>query len=122
MQIDRVQGPTPPAGGPSAGTRSGSADAAAPAPEPAPAPATSQPAAAQGNQHALRAAVESVNRYLQSVNQSLRFERDTATGKTIVRIVDTASGDLVRQIPSEEVLDIARSLAQGRGVVLRTLA
>ncbi len=122
MQIDRVQGPTPPAGGPSPGTRSAPADAPAATTEPAAAAVSQRLPAPQPDPQALRAATESVNRYLQSVNQSLRFERDSATGKTIVRIVDTASGDLIRQIPSEEVLEIARSLAQGRGVVLRTLA
>jgi flagellar protein FlaG len=118
MSIDRIAGQLAPPGAPSGGARPDPVppqSAPAPAQQAAPAPAPT-PAAA------LQAAVENVNRYLASVNQSLRFERDGDTGKTIVRVVDEATGDVLRQIPSEEVLDIARSLSQERGVVLRALA
>jgi flagellar protein FlaG len=38
---------------------------------------------------------------------------DESTGKTIVRVFRSSTGELVRQIPSEEALAIAASLAAG---------
>jgi flagellar protein FlaG len=41
-------------------------------------------------------------------DQGAEFSVDQATGMTIVRIVNRASGEVVRQIPTEEVVRIAQ--------------
>ena len=48
---------------------------------------------------------------------SLEFQIDQSNGKTIVKVIDTESSAVVRQIPSEELLTIARALdrMQGKG-------
>lgn len=52
---------------------------------------------------------------------SLDFQIDQSTGKTIVKIMDTTTNTLVRQIPSEEMLIIAKALTdlQGRGGLVK---
>jgi flagellar protein FlaG len=50
---------------------------------------------------------------------SLSFSIDEASGKTIVSISDAKTGELIRQIPSEEMLAIAKSLDELQGLLLR---
>lgn len=91
------------------------------------APARPAPSAAHARATApqpidVQAAVENVNRYLASVNRNLQFELDRQTGKLVVRVVDVATREVVRQIPSEEMLQIARALSQSKGLLLRDAA
>lgn len=60
--------------------------------------------------HDLSKQMEKLTRALQASQSSLSFSVDENTGKTIVRVV-SSTGELVRQIPSEEALAIAASLA-----------
>jgi len=60
----------------------------------------------------LSAQMEKLTRALQASQSSLSFSVDENTGKTIVRVV-SSTGELVRQIPSEEALAIAATLAPG---------
>lgn len=51
-------------------------------------------------------------------NASLRFRVDPEAGRVVVSVVDAETGDILRQIPSEEALAIAQSLADtGSGIV-----
>ncbi len=60
----------------------------------------------------LKNAVDDINRVMRQSNQSLEFSVDTNTKKLIVRMTDAGTGELIRQIPSEEALAIARSIDQ----------
>ncbi|MCE3003070.1 MAG: flagellar protein FlaG [Xanthomonadaceae bacterium] len=49
---------------------------------------------------------------------SLRFRVDPESDQVVVSVVDASTGDVLRQIPSEEALAIAKSLAEtGTGIV-----
>lgn len=67
-------------------------------------------------------AAAEVNRRLAEKGSELTIEFDDALERTVFRLVDTQTGEVVRQIPSEQVLAIARALAddQASGVLLRT--
>jgi flagellar protein FlaG len=81
-------------------------------PEPAP---QQQPEPAQ-----VQKAVESLKQLVEAkAPNSLAFSIDDSTGKTIVRITDAETGDMIRQIPSEEMLEIARSLDKMQGMLLQ---
>lgn len=58
------------------------------------------------------AAVDSINRSLQSANHSLKFSVDGSTDRVIVKVVDEKTGETLRQIPSKETLAIAESIDQ----------
>ncbi len=68
-----------------------------------------QSSAASGN---LDNAVQEANYYLQSINRGLEFSVDKDTDRTVVKVVDTKSGEVVRQIPSEEMLELARHMRE----------
>lgn len=71
--------------------------------------ATSKPQAPASKEE-LNGVVKELNDYVQSINRNLEFSVDEGTERTVIRVVDTATGELVRQIPSEEVLQVARHL------------
>lgn len=77
--------------------------------------------AAQQFQKAGEAAAEA-NRRLAEKGSELTIEFDDALDRMVFRLVDSQTGEVVRQIPSEEVLAIARALAEdsSAGVLLRT--
>lgn len=63
-------------------------------------------------------AVSSINKIVQNIQRDLSFNLDEDSGQTIIRVVDSESGELIRQIPSEEALAIAlqlRDLQQDAG-------
>jgi flagellar protein FlaG len=101
-------------------TASSSASARArPAPQQQPAAAQTQSQPAEAADPArIRQAAETLNRQLEASAQNLRFSLDESTGKLIVRVVDTATGDVIRQVPSEELLAINRSLDRLQGLLL----
>ncbi|MBU3071162.1 flagellar protein FlaG [Aestuariicella sp. G3-2] len=52
-------------------------------------------------------AIAELNSYVQNEQRDLMFSLDEGTGDMIVRVIDRSSGDLIRQIPHEVVLDLA---------------
>ena len=56
--------------------------------------------------------VSSVNGYVQSIQRDLQFTVDQDLEKTVVKVVDSDSGKLIRQIPEDVFLDLARNLMQ----------
>jgi len=58
----------------------------------------------------VREAVSQINEFVQRVQRDLSFNMDEASGRTVIKVIDRESGDLIRQIPSEEVLAIASHL------------
>ena len=94
-----------------------------PAPVKAAADAAAAVAAAQAvDQNQIRRALEEANRKVQSLGGSLEFSIDEQTGKTLVRIIDTSTNELIRQIPSEEMLVIAKSLDKLQGLLIKLRA
>lgn len=66
----------------------------------------------QPSSQQLQNAVDSINQAMRQTNQNLVFSVDPSTKKPVVKMVDTQTGDLIRQFPSEETLAIARSIDQ----------
>jgi len=55
----------------------------------------------------LNSAVVELNKFVQSENRDLFFSIDDNLGEVVVRVVNRESGELIRQIPNEVVLDLA---------------
>lgn len=80
-------------------------------------PATAEPSAGVKLQvkRAVAEAVTAVNSAgVFGQNNELTFAVDRATKRTVVRLVDKKTGDLIRQIPSETILRLAEGL-KGQG-------
>lgn len=74
----------------------------------------------------LQQVVEQLNDHVQMVQRDLHFSVDDASGRTVIRVVNSETEELVRQIPSEEVLQISRSLKEQvdgiTGLIVQTSA
>ncbi|HTQ98564.1 MAG TPA: flagellar protein FlaG [Candidatus Acidoferrum sp.] len=62
----------------------------------------------------LNTAVKSVSGYVQNITRELNFSIDETLGKTVVTVVDQSTGEVIRQIPSEDMLKLAHNLAEIR--------
>ena len=57
-------------------------------------------------------AVSNVTNFIQSVSRELQFQVDDTTGGTIVTVMDSETDEIVRQIPTEEIVAISRYIAE----------
>jgi flagellar protein FlaG len=55
---------------------------------------------------------------IQSMGRNLSFSIDETTGYHVVRVVNPNTGELVRQLPSEELLKIARDFQRLNNVLI----
>jgi len=54
--------------------------------------------------------VRRLNELMAERERSLTFRVDEASGRTVITVLDATTREVVRQIPSEEVLALARAL------------
>lgn len=81
--------------------------------------AVQQPATVP-TQAELDQAVKNINKTLQEQNQGLEFTVDSDTQRTIVKVVDQKTKEVLRQIPSEEALEISKALDNfQKGLLIR---
>lgn len=60
----------------------------------------------------IKTAVDNINKAMQQSNQSLEFSVDSTTHTPVIKMMDTETGKVIRQFPSEQVLAIAQSIDQ----------
>ena len=70
----------------------------------------------------IQQALDEVREALAPVAQNLRFSLDEDSGRTVIKIVDSATDEVIKQIPSEEILAIAKALDKLQGVLIRQQA
>ncbi len=64
-------------------------------------------------------AVERINRSLPASNQGIEFAVDADTDRVIVKVVDRETREVLRQMPSEEALEIAKALERTQGMLIK---
>jgi flagellar protein FlaG len=73
-----------------------------------------EPAVLQEAEKPLRVTEPIVNGF----GLGLQFSLDKPTGTRIIKVIELESGEIVRQIPPEEVLTFLRHFEEGKGVFL----
>ncbi|PTB34683.1 flagellar biosynthesis protein FlaG [Photobacterium phosphoreum] len=56
--------------------------------------------------------IKQIEQVLQQVNRSLQFHVDDDSGEHIATIVDKTSGEVIRQVPAQELLELNKNLAK----------
>lgn len=74
------------------------------------------------NTQAVKAAVEASNRVVQSLQSKIEFVTDDSSGQMLVKVIDPSNNELIRQIPSEEMLAISRALDRMQGLLVKSQA
>ena len=59
----------------------------------------------------LEQVVETLNVQAQMIHRNLQFSVDDGSGRTVITLSDSQSGEVIRQIPSEALLRLAQRLA-----------
>ena len=70
----------------------------------------------------LQAATQNVKDYIKPFNSSLEFSVDKDTDKFITKVIDSTTKEVIRQIPSEEMLTIAKTLDSIKGLFVKQSA
>ena len=65
----------------------------------------------------LRKAVEILNQNLEKYSRNVRFSVDVSTGKDVVRVVSSSSGETISQLPNNEMLNFIRNLDNMIGLI-----
>lgn len=94
-----------------------------------PAPVTDERGAANVNQDQeylapkvseafIRKAVDKANDTMQQHNRSLEFKIHEKTNEIIVKIIDTDTKEVIREIPSEKILDMFANMLELAGLIV----
>ncbi|SEE46244.1 flagellar protein FlaG [Pseudomonas anguilliseptica] len=67
----------------------------------------------------VEAAVATIQDFVQTVRRSLNFSLEEGSGRVVVKVTDAGSGDVIRQIPSEEALQLAENLSEVRSLLFK---
>lgn len=65
----------------------------------------------------LRAAIGKLNEMMQANARSVSFAMDEKLGRPIVYIKNAATGEIVRQIPNEVIVQLAHSIEDFKGLL-----
>ena len=65
----------------------------------------------------LDSAVEKLNETARVFNRSLKFSIHEATNRTMISVIDTETDKVIREIPSEEALDIVAKMQEYLGLI-----
>jgi flagellar protein FlaG len=83
------------------------------------APALTPSAAENRSGQDLKNVVNDVNEFIKPINNTLQFSIDDETGTTVVKVIDTETDKVIKQIPSEEMLALAKAIGQLKGLLVK---
>ena len=63
----------------------------------------------------VRELVDQGNKMLENIQRNLEFSVDESTKKVVMSIIDKDTGETIRQVPSEDILAIARRMQESDG-------
>jgi len=75
------------------------------------------PAPQQYKPEDLTDAIDKIQDHVRNLDRELQFAVDNDTGTTVVTIRDAQTQEVLRQIPSEELLELSKSLEHTQGVL-----
>lgn len=79
---------------------------------------TAEPTPAQ-----LQDAVDKINSSMKEINSNLQFSIDSDTQRVVVKVVESESGKVIKQFPSEEALSIAKAIERfQKGILVKQSA
>lgn len=63
---------------------------------------------------------QQLQEFVGSMNKGLEFLVDKDSGRDVIKVIDRASGDTVKQYPSEEVLGLIAKLSEVTGLFVNS--
>ena len=66
--------------------------------------------------------IDKLREQIGTIGQQIEFSVDDSSGKAVLRVIDSQTNAVLRQIPGEEVLAIARALERTQGLLVQQKA
>jgi flagellar protein FlaG len=76
----------------------------------------------QSNQESVQSATKRLQEFVSEVRSDIQFSVDDQSGETVVKVIDSSTKEVIRQIPSEEALEIAKALDRLQGILVKQQA
>lgn len=70
----------------------------------------------------LKSAVEKIQSFVNISTSDLNFSIDDESGGTIIKVIDRSTKEVIRQIPSEEMLEMSQALDRLQGLLVKNQA
>lgn len=83
---------------------------------------TEQSQDAQVRPEELKSAVEKVQAFVSATTSDVNFSIDKDSGNTVVKVIDRSTKEVIRQIPSKEMLEMAQALDRLQGLLVKNQA
>ncbi|PXW87303.1 flagellar protein FlaG [Nitrosomonas sp. Nm84] len=65
----------------------------------------------------IKQAVQKIQETVDNLAHNLRFSIDEDTGRTVIKVMDAHTEEIIRQIPTKEAIEIARTLDKVQGLL-----
>ncbi len=69
------------------------------------------------NREQVLAAVTDMQDFVQATHHNIQFQLDEDSGRMLVKVTERDTGEVIRQIPSEEAVRLAESLSEIRSLL-----
>lgn len=76
-------------------------------------------ASRQPSEEEMNSALQKINDAVQLVSQKLEFSIDKDTDVFVVKVIDKETKEVIRQMPSEELLNVAKALDTLQGLLIK---
>ncbi len=76
----------------------------------------------QANEETTKRVAEAMDQYVRSIQSDLEIKIHAETGKIVVKVISHETGEVIREIPPEEMLKLAEKMEEMAGGLLRTTA
>lgn len=78
--------------------------------------------ALESSKEQLEELVEDIQQATKVMQRNLNFSIDDSTGFTVIKVTDALSGDVIRQMPTEDALRLAERLDEMRSLLFEAQA
>ncbi len=69
------------------------------------------------NREQVLAAVTDMQDFVQATHHNIQFQLDENSGRMLIKVTERDTGEVIRQIPSEEAVRLAESLSEIRSLL-----
>ena len=70
----------------------------------------------------VESAVSQISEFVQNLQRDLQFSVDEDSGRIVIKVIDSETNEVIRQIPPEDALRLARDLGSAGSLILKERA
>ncbi|WP_169308229.1 flagellar protein FlaG [Ferrimonas aestuarii] len=72
-------------------------------------------------QERVEKATQGLNEFFSSIQKNIQFSIDEDTDRSVVKVLEASSGEVIRQIPAESVLELAAKMSKASGLLVEEM-